>query len=1023
MDGVAKSRQRLRRIAAVAGALIISAVVIILIAVHFYLNGNSFKARVESALKKELGVDAAIGSLEFSFFSGLKVTNLSVNNSDGPFLAFKSAEVSTTLFGLAQRRVEGVVVSGPRIYIRLKKKDETAEEPARPFSLSALPITLKHLSVTDAEVLLVHPDKTVVTIAPIGLKLDDVGNNKSKVQISARLLGMESDIRLATVIDMQKLSLESGRVDFGAIDLSALPDALVKKAVGRKLRGVASSSVNIASGKGGSLLVTLDARLKNAGLEGAKGLLSNGLDGNLGVEAVVAPDFKSADLKMAARGGLSGEKASDGHKLDATMRYENDSISVEKLDFSSASLGAVSMKGKARDITKDAEMDFDIRLSKFSLNAAGNLAMPGPASLKGALDGRVTAVGKSTALGFTTDLKISGLSIESAGKPVIDLSNRPIAFKSKGRFDVKKSGKKAFMLTRADADVTGLGPITLSGGVEDLNAGLAGLSAKLSMAGSEVGALFGLLGKNTLAQKNSLHGAVKTDISIAPASGKLMGSLGASLSGGGFSAPDGSTMAEGVKLSVKSNFTYSPTQKMATFDGRLDTESLEFLSGRFYGDFSKRPMSVSFIGEYSANDRALKLNRVDASLNDVGGATISGVVRHDGPEPEFDVALTLGVPSVATLYDVFVRDTFKESSAMLAGLVVEGGVNLKLNASGALSRFGASGDFSLKNSRVDAGSGGPTVEGINIALPFEVAYPGATASEPRRFGLVEIKNMSASGLRLEAIKLEPAIYRNALRLKNDITLPLYGGEVRVKGLVYDKLLASDRALSFSVDVSSLDLAEISTAFGLPLLNGDVTGSIPSAIFKSGSLSTDGTVALKLFNGEVRITDMAVENLLGHVPSIRSSIEMKGIDLAQATDALEFGRISGVIEGFIKNLVITDGQPESFVVRLETVRTRGVPQEISVTALNKISVFGSGGVGGALNRGIYRMFKEYRYSKMGFSGSLRNDVFTLEGIETTGSKGYLVKGGTIPPMVDVVTYNQKISFKELVERIKRVQQTE
>ncbi len=122
---------------------------------------------------------------------------------------------------------------------------------------------------------------------------------------------------------------------------------------------------------------------------------------------------------------------------------------------------------------------------------------------------------------------------------------------------------------------------------------------------------------------------------------------------------------------------------------------------------------------------------------------------------------------------------------------------------------------------------------------------------------------------------------------------------------------------------------------------------------------------------------------------------------------------------MNDLVITDGQPESFEASIETVKRRGVKQRISVKALEKISILGTGSSATVLGRGIYSLFKEYNYSKMGFSGRLRNDTFLLKGIEREGDTGYLVRGGLFPPKVNVIYYTQEVSFREMVKRLKRI----
>jgi hypothetical protein len=166
----------------------------------------------------------------------------------------------------------------------------------------------------------------------------------------------------------------------------------------------------------------------------------------------------------------------------------------------------------------------------------------------------------------------------------------------------------------------------------------------------------------------------------------------------------------------------------------------------------------------------------------------------------------------------------------------------------------------------------------------------------------------------------------------------------------------------------------------------------------------------------------MDNLFSPTASFKSSIEIDALDLAELTRTFEFGLISGVLTGYVQDLVIMDGLPVSFAIQMETIRTRGVPQRIDVKALKKIQVFSSGSTVSILDKGIYRFFKEYRYSKMGFSGRLKNDRFSLLGVEMANNKRYIVMGALVPPRVDVVSHTRDISFAELVKRLKRVQKT-
>jgi hypothetical protein len=247
--------------------------------------------------------------------------------------------------------------------------------------------------------------------------------------------------------------------------------------------------------------------------------------------------------------------------------------------------------------------------------------------------------------------------------------------------------------------------------------------------------------------------------------------------------------------------------------------------------------------------------------------------------------------------------------------------------------------------------------------------------------------------------------------------------VRFENLYYRDILSPERELLMTLVLDDIDLTEVSASLGLPAFSGSVSGTIPMASFTGTTLTSEGEIIMRLFGGEMRISGIAVENIFSPITSIGSSVEFREIDLGRMTDAFEFGRITGVIQGYVRDLVITGGQPESFEAHIETVARRGVAQRISVKALRKISIFGSDATGSVLSSGIYRFFKEYRYSRMGFRGRLKDENFLLTGIETEGDKGYLIKGALLPPKVDVISYSQNISFKELLKRIKRVQTIE
>jgi hypothetical protein len=97
-----------------------------------------------------------------------------------------------------------------------------------------------------------------------------------------------------------------------------------------------------------------------------------------------------------------------------------------------------------------------------------------------------------------------------------------------------------------------------------------------------------------------------------------------------------------------------------------------------------------------------------------------------------------------------------------------------------------------------------------------------------------------------------------------------------------------------------------------------------------------------------------------------------------------------------------------------------PKRISLEAVEKISILGGGGSIPFFGR----MFKEFPYRRIGMSCSLKNDLFALHGLIKKDGREYLVERGFIRG-VDVINRNPhgKISFKDMLDRLKRITRTE
>jgi hypothetical protein len=144
-------------------------------------------------------------------------------------------------------------------------------------------------------------------------------------------------------------------------------------------------------------------------------------------------------------------------------------------------------------------------------------------------------------------------------------------------------------------------------------------------------------------------------------------------------------------------------------------------------------------------------------------------------------------------------------------------------------------------------------------------------------------------------------------------------------------------------------------------------------------------------------------------------------LAEMTEGTSFGKIDGILNGYAKNLEVSNGQLQRFDLLLDTVKTDDVPQKISVKAVDNIARLGGGQSPFAGLAGMFvSFFKEFPYRKIGVHATLENDVFKINGTIQENGNEYLVKRGFFSG-VDVINQSKenRVGFKDMLKRIKRI----
>lgn len=491
--------------------------------------------------------------------------------------------------------------------------------------------------------------------------------------------------------------------------------------------------------------------------------------------------------------------------------------------------------------------------------------------------------------------------------------------------------------------------------------------------------------------------------------------------GAKFASADSSRVGENFSLNGPVALKFNPDRKSITINGKFANDSGELLWGKVFADMKALKPVLDLDGDFSPDADTLELRRAQLHFASIGGWSASGMIARLSQTPQFHLQLRSSDFSPGGFYDFFLLETYKRQYPALERVALGGRMAFNFQLDGGLDTLTAVGEFSLKAGELRAKSNHWQLGPIALDLPIKISLADG---KPNSAGAPRAGTLSIAGGRIAKQTLAPiettlSLSDNGLRFLQPLRVGIFGGEIAVTDLAWPDIIHHPKQLSFSAEVKHLGLEDLTEAFGWPPFVGTVTGSIPEVQSTEDLLRTRGEIQAELFGGHGRISKLEIEGPFSSLASIKLTAALESIQLEQLSKTFAFGSISGVLQGTIDDLVLTDGQPSQLRADLHSVERSGIDQRISVEALNQITVLSSGQEAGALYSGLAGFFDSFRYSKLGFKATLKNDRLTLRGVESEGDKEYLVVGSWLPPTVNVVSHTQSIAFSELLRRLERI----
>lgn len=657
-----------------------------------------------------------------------------------------------------------------------------------------------------------------------------------------------------------------------------------------------------------------------------------------------------------------------------------------------------------------------------SVQAKGQLAAPQLETVLNADDAELVLANTSlTNLAIT--LRASGrypdqsVSLHTRGRGArLVLGNRRIDGINwdlqQGRVDLLR-GEASFPRVRVStATLTGLvGSLKRTEGRAQLS--LRGRDSGLLRTAAEIGLL-------PPGWRFASGDAIALDLDWQPETGGQL-ECRTQLTGLTFSSPNESRLGERIGITAEARAQFGPGVGRVRAVLNLAAQGGELLWDRYYLDLTANPLDAAARLTLKPDADALTIENLEASLKNLIGLRVAGFLQMTGGGLQADLNVDMPATAVGPLYRHLIAEPFKYDRPQLGDVAIGGRIGASATLSGGLQSFKVKGRAFWRQGFFSRKDPALSLSGVELDLPVWYQQAEGAGTPSPLSGRLAVEKITLPGLGDMPLELNLVVGPNRLTIPEPPTLDVFSGRVDFGPVVLSGLFQADQRLETDLTVRAVELDSLLQKYWPEPIAARMEGRLETVRLESDRLASRGKLSVDIFGGRVDILNPAISGLASSVPALMFDCRIDDLDLEQMTAETSFGKIQGVLQGYLKNVEIVNGQPQRFELRLETVEREGVPQRINVRAVENIARLGGGespfmGLAGW----FAATFREFPYRKIGIAATLENDLFRVNGTIKEGGKEYLVKKGGFSG-VDVVNLNpdNRISFKDMMKRINRI----
>lgn len=490
-----------------------------------------------------------------------------------------------------------------------------------------------------------------------------------------------------------------------------------------------------------------------------------------------------------------------------------------------------------------------------------------------------------------------------------------------------------------------------------------------------------------------------------------------------FESKDQIAMADNLEPSLKANGKLTLDNFAVSGLFELDCDAGEMLIDRLYTNFEAHPFHLAAKVNYLPSTKKVEINQGHLKLDKLLKAAFS--IKRDRLNGQSSKTFHIVIPAtdITPLYNFAVKEPFELDIPTLSTTKISGTFEGNMDLALKKDQWEVKGDWLFENGSVLLAEKKVKLNGIQLNLPMWMTSRHlSSGKESPLKGVLTLESMQVPFLADQSLKLPLTIRPNKILIPKKTSIKAQsGGLIHLWPLTMNfrtkKRFRLDTRIELDDFRFNAGLKQWWPSQGPLTINAD----LDPVWIEGQTLYSRGDLLTHLFGGEFKISNLKVMGLFSSTPVVGMDMTADGVDLSDLTDQTSFGKIDGVLKGRFENLEIANNQPQRFNLRLETVPHKGIAQKISVKAVESIARIGGGqspfmGLAGK----FATLFQKFGYRKIGIVASLKNDLFTINGLVHEKGQEYLVKKSGLSG-VDVVNSNpdNRIGFKDMVKRIQRV----